>query len=91
MSSMYVLYYGPATFQCLMQQILAGTSSFCSIYMDDILIFSNSVDEHVEHLTQVFEQLRHEKCTLAKREVITTLGTWFLRGVSCQTQARLKL
>ena len=67
---------GPATFQRLLQRILAGTSSFCNVYVDDILIFSNSVSEHVEHLKQVFDRLRRaglmlhpQKCTLAKREV----------------------
>ena len=54
----YGLCNGPATFQQLMQQILAGTSSLCNVYVDDILIFSNSVNEHIEHLKQVFDQLR---------------------------------
>ena len=62
MSSTYVLCYGPVMFQRLMQQILTGASLFCNIYMDDILTFSNSVDEHIEHLTQFFDQLRRAGC-----------------------------
>ena len=60
-----------------MQHVLAGNSSFCNVYVDDILIYSNSVEEHVEHLRQVLDLLRHaglmlhpQKCTLARPEVV---------------------
>ena len=52
----YGLCNGPATFQRLLQQVLAGTSSFCNVYFDGILIYSNSVEEHVEHLKQVLDR-----------------------------------
>ena len=31
--------------------------SIVSVYMDDILIFSNPLEEHIRHLTIVFERL----------------------------------
>ena len=41
---------GPVTFQHLMQRVLRGTSDFCNVYIDDIIVFSKAVEEHVEHL-----------------------------------------
>ena len=40
----------PATFQRLVQRVLMGLESFCSVYIDDILVFSTNPEEHVEHL-----------------------------------------
>ena len=47
----------PSTFQRLMQKILRGFSLFCSVYIDDILVFSESIEEHINHLTQVFDRI----------------------------------
>ena len=44
-------------FQRLMDEIL-GDLPFCFIYLDDILVFSNSPAEHLDHLQQIFEILR---------------------------------
>jgi len=43
----------PATFQRLMQRVLSGLGAFCSMFIDDILVFSESEEGHVDHLTQV--------------------------------------
>ncbi len=66
----------PSTFQQLMQTILAGLSKFCSVYVDDVLVFSDSMAEHVEHLRQVFARLQEaglklhpHKCFFARSEV----------------------
>ena len=64
-----------ATFQRTMDMIL-GDLPFCTVYIDDILVFSASIDEHLQHLRVVLQRLRDhglilhpDKCVLAKAEV----------------------
>ena len=66
----------PATFQHLVQCVLMGLESFCSVYIDDILVFSTNPKEHVEHLRQIFGRLRRfdlklhpEKCKFGRSHV----------------------
>lgn len=67
----------PATFQRLMESVLAGlTRSSCMVYLDDILVIGKSFTEHLNNLRLVFTRLREaglrlkpKKCCLAKREV----------------------
>src|SRR5213078_1922052 len=52
----------PATFQTLMNQILHPyIDKFILVYLDDILIYSNSEEEHLQHLRIVFDTLRAHK------------------------------
>jgi hypothetical protein len=49
----------PATFQSMMTQILRDfIDVFVQVYLDDILIYSASKEEHVSHVQQVLEVLR---------------------------------
>jgi len=48
----------PATFQCVMTMIFQDSIGiFLHAYLDDLLVYSNSVDEHKKHLTLVFEKI----------------------------------
>ena len=52
----------PATFQRLMNKVFAGNlDKFIAVYLDDILIFSQNLDEHWEHLRWSLDQLRKAK------------------------------
>lgn len=52
----------PATFQRVMNNILRGLQDeICFVYLDDIIIFSTSLQEHIEKLKKVFERLRQAK------------------------------
>jgi hypothetical protein len=66
-----------ATFCTLMNDIFREwLDDFVVIYIDSILIYSNSMEEHVEHLRKVFQRLREnklyakfEKCEFGVTEV----------------------
>eukprot|EP00253_Pinus_taeda_P016886 PITA_16886 len=52
----------PATFMRLRDDILRPfTNSFVVVYLDDILIFSQSWEEHLHHIRQVLQTLRQHK------------------------------
>lgn len=52
----------PATFQCLMNAIFSKyIRKFVIIFLDDILVFGETMEEHLEHLRLVFELLREHQ------------------------------
>jgi hypothetical protein len=52
----------PATFQTLINNILRPfLDKFVVVYLDDITVYSNSYNEHLHHLRQVFEALAKHK------------------------------
>ena len=71
----------PAVFQRLAQNVLSGLNpeegpDFVSVYIDDTLVFSETLEEHLEHLRQVIERfaaaglkLNPEKCHFIRKEV----------------------
>jgi hypothetical protein len=67
----------PSTFQRLMELVLTGVQwSSCLVYIDDIIIFSSTVQGHFQRLVEVFERLRSaglevkpSKCHLFRRSV----------------------
>ena len=69
------LHNAPATFQRLMEAVLAGlTRDICMDYMDDILVMGATFEEHLQNLEQVFRRLREanlrlkpSKCRMAKK------------------------
>ena len=67
----------PATFQRLMNLVLRKENWLkCVIYLDDILIFGSTMDEHNERLDQVLTKIKEaglklapEKCHFLRKEV----------------------
>ena len=51
------LHNAPATFQRTMNHVLRDCRGFSGAYIDDIVVFSKSWEEHIQHLCKVFTQL----------------------------------
>jgi len=67
----------PATFQRASDMILSGVKwKTCLVYLDDVIVFSRTVEEHITHLDEVFGllsragvSLKASKCFLFHEEV----------------------
>ena len=59
----------PATFQRLMEVVLSGLArDGCMVYLDDILVFGRTLDEHNDNLAKVFQRLRSAGLTLKPKK-----------------------
>ena len=79
-----------------MQKVLSGLNpdsgeQFVAAYLDDILVFSTTLQEHLAHLRKLIDRLKFanlklkpSKCNFMKEEIITAAG---LRPNSRITQA----
>lgn len=67
----------PATFQRVMDAVLRDLVGVCClVYMDDIIIFSSSFEEHIKDIRKVFKKLKEaclkiqlDKCYFFRHEV----------------------
>ena len=83
----------PATFQRLMQASMSDFAfQFLLVYLDDLLVYSKTFDEHMEHLerllqrvTQTGLKLKASKCQFLRREVTYLGHTISADGVSCES------
>ena len=78
------------TFQWLMQNCLGELNPiYCLIYLDDLIVFLWTAEEHLHQLCVVFDQLREcnlklkpSKCSLFKEEInylahhVSKQGDW---------------
>lgn len=75
----------PATFQRLMERTMGELNlRECLIYLDDVIIFSRSVEEHLDRLNKVFERLEKAGLKLkgSKCEFFRTSTTYLGHVVS---------
>ena len=63
-------------FQRHMDSILQGFEAFAAAYIDDIIIFSDSAEDHEQHISTILGvlkenslQLNNEKCILGSKEI----------------------
>ena len=66
----------PDYLKSLMNKLFFDCDSFCIVYMDDLLVFSESEEEHLKHLETIFEKFRNadlklklSKCQFWKKEI----------------------
>ena len=59
----------PATFERLMEQVLAGLPlTVCLVYLDDILVPGRTFEQELENLRMVFLRLKEAKLKLAPKK-----------------------
>ena len=92
----------PAVFQRLMQKVLSDLKTdngrdFAEVYIDDILIFSETLGEHLQHIRLVLERLKKAglklkpaKCHFL-RESVEYLGHMLCSGGQQNVNKPLKL
>ena len=78
----------PATFQRLMNMVVSGLEG-CAVYLDDVVIFSDTWDMHVQRIRALFDRLAEARLTvnLAKCEFARATVTYLGRVVG-QGQVR---
>ncbi len=85
----------PATFQLLMQRVLAGLEDYSVPYIDDIIIFSTSIEFHIDHIKQVLGRLAQHGLTVKESKCkwcftcLEFLGHMIGRGKMSIPQARV--
>ena len=63
-------YNAPTTYQALMNQLFSPyIGCFMDVYLDNIIIYSDSVREHVKHVKVVIDILTREKLYLSKKKL----------------------
>ncbi|CAM4550039.1 unnamed protein product [Caretta caretta] len=85
----------PATFQRLVDGLLAGLGEYAVAYLDDVAIFLDSWADHLEHLQKVLERIREagltvkaKKCQIGLNRV-TYLGHQVGQGTISPLQAKV--
>ncbi|KAG9221453.1 hypothetical protein CCMSSC00406_0010144 [Pleurotus cornucopiae] len=60
----------PATYQALMNHIFSPyIGVFMDVYLDDIIIYSDTLEEHIQHVKTVIDVLTREKLYLSEKKL----------------------
>ena len=74
----------PRTMQRAMDTILRGTSKYAKTILDDIVIYSNSFDDHLNHLRDILKRLRRANLTASISKSEFLLESMTILGHSLQ-------
>ncbi|CAM4684191.1 unnamed protein product, partial [Lepidochelys kempii] len=89
------LWNAPTTFQRLVDGLLVGLGEYAVSYLDDVAIFLDSWEEHLEHIQKVFERIREAGLTVKAKKCqidlnrVTYLGHQVGQGTISPLQAKV--
>jgi hypothetical protein len=69
-----------------MNDIFNAHSKFCIVYIDDVLIFSHSIDQHFKHLHTFFHNAKQNSLVVSKSKIplfqtrVRFLGYYICQG-----------
>ena len=66
----FALSGAPATFQRMMDSVLRGTEAFAGVYLDDIVIYSKTWQDYLNHLREVFQRLEEAHLTVKLKKCV---------------------
>ena len=68
----------PVTFNCMMEKIFRPYRKFTRVFFDDIIIYSKSLEEHKQHLQEIFQALRDNKFYINQKK-----SEIFMQEIQC--------
>ncbi|KAL6130306.1 hypothetical protein ACLB2K_068687 [Fragaria x ananassa] len=71
----------PSIFQRKMDNIFKPYSDFCIVYIDDILVFSKTMNEHLKHLEQVCKLIVQRGIILGQKKIHLIKGEIDFLGI----------
>ncbi|KAG6523641.1 hypothetical protein ZIOFF_013506 [Zingiber officinale] len=80
----------PAVFQRKMDECFKGTEQFIAVYIDDILVFSKTEEQHKKHLEKLFEICKRNGLILSPTKMKIGSSTIEFLGATIG-QSRIKL
>ena len=79
----------PSVFQELMNRVLEGLNNYSIAYLDDILIYSENLSQHLEHIQQVFDRLRQLSPAVARKYILLDNILFFISKADTDPILRL--
>ena len=59
----------PSEFQHIMNDIFNPFSAFIIVYIDDVLVFSNSIEQHFKHLDQFYNIIKESGLVVSAKKM----------------------
>ena len=80
MTMPFWLISAPSTFQGLMDGLFNGLHDYTVAHLDDIIIHSNTWENHLNHIKIVFDKLREAGLKVIERKCTSGSGSWIYLG-----------
>lgn len=65
----------PASFQRLVNKLLSGCEGFAAAYLDDIIIYSDTWEAHIKHISEILSRIANAGLTLKRSKCVFASAT----------------